>query len=151
MDLLHFAKAMRGSATEAEAALWKRLRAGRLLGFKFKRQRPIENYIVDFVCFEQKVIVEVDGGQHADPPLADADAERTRWLEGKGYRVLRFWNDDALTRTDDVLEAIITALRANPSPQPLSRKGRGAEEAAPSYDSSRQEEPLKNSSENDQL
>jgi very-short-patch-repair endonuclease len=110
--------------------LWKRLRAGRLLGFKFKRQQPIENYIVDFVCFEQKVIVEVDGGQHGDLQLAAADAERTRWLEGKGFRVLRFWNDEALARADDVVEAIITALRAHPSPQPLSRKGRGAQQKA---------------------
>jgi len=119
---------MRGGATDAESALWKRLRAGRLLGCKFKRQQPIENYIVDFVCFEQKLIVEVDGGQHTGLPVAGADAERTRWLEGRGFRVLRFWNDEALTRADDVLEAIIAALRANPSPQPLSRKGRGASE-----------------------
>ena len=130
MQLLHFAKSMRSRATEAESALWKRLRAGRLLGFKFKRQQPIENYIVDFVCFEQKVIVEVDGGQHGDLQLAAADAERTRWLEGKGFRVLRFWNDEALARADDVVEAIITALRAHPSPQPLSRKGRGAQQKA---------------------
>jgi len=117
---------MRGGATDAEAALWKRLRAGRLLGCKFKRQQPIENYIVDFVCFEQKLIVEVDGGQHAGFPVASADTERTRWLEGREFRVLRFWNDEVLTRTDDVLEAIIAALRADPFPQPLSNKGRGA-------------------------
>ena len=80
------------------------------------------------MCFEQKLIVEVDGGQHTGLPVAGADAERTRWLEGRGFRVLRFWNDEALTRTDDVLQAIIAALRANPSPQPLSRKGRGASE-----------------------
>ena len=127
MALLHLAKSMRSGATEAEAVLWKRLRAGRLLGFKFKRQQPIENYIVDFVCFEQKLIVELDGGQHADSALAAADAARTQWLEAKGYRALRFWNDEALNRTDDVLEAIIAALRAHPSPQPLSRKRRGTE------------------------
>ena len=130
MALLHLAKSMRSGATEAEAVLWKRLRAGRLLGFKFKRQQPIENYIVDFVCFEQKLIVELDGGQHADLSLVAADAERTCWLEGRGFRVLRFWNDEALTRTADVLEAIIAALRAHPSPQPLSRKGRGAQQKA---------------------
>jgi very-short-patch-repair endonuclease len=125
-QLLQFAKSMRGGATDAEAALWKRLRAGRLLGCKFKRQQPIEHYIVDFVCFEQKLIVEVDGGQHAGFPVAGADAERTRWLEGRGFRVLRFWNDEALARTDDVLEAIIAALRAEPlSPTPPPQGERG--------------------------
>jgi very-short-patch-repair endonuclease len=124
MRLLQFAKAMRSGATDAEAVLWKRLRAGRLLGCKFKRQQPTDNYIVDFVCFEKKLIVEVDGGQHSDPASASANLERTRRLEAGGFQVLRFWNDEALARTDDVLEAIIHALRANPSPQPLSRKGR---------------------------
>src|SRR5450432_3280954 len=122
--LLPFAKAMRRQPTDAEATLWKHLRAGRLLSFKFKRQQPIGSYIVDFVCFEQALVVEVDGGQHVERMAADV--ERSRWLEGEGFRVLRFWNDEVLQRGDDVLELILVALRANPSPQPLSRKGRGA-------------------------
>jgi very-short-patch-repair endonuclease len=122
---LQFAKAMRHEPTEAESALWPRLRAGRLLEFKFKRQQPIGDFIVDFVCFQQGVVVEVDGGQHADDECSLADQGRTRWLEGKGFRVLRFWNNDILQRADDVLESIIRALRDSPSPQPLSHKGRG--------------------------
>lgn len=121
-QLLRFAKAMRRQPTDAEAALWTRLRAVRLSGFKFKRQQPLGDYVVDFVCFECKLIVEVDGGQHAE----QADFERTRWLEGRGFTVLRYWNNDVLLRTDDVLDSISRALRDNPSPQPLPRKGGGA-------------------------
>jgi len=120
--LRQFAKRMRSEPTAAEAALWRRLRGARLLGFKFKRQQPLGSYIVDFVCFEQKLVIEVDGGQHD----GEGDAPRTQWLEGQGFRVLRFWNDEVATRENDVLESIIAALRAYPSPQPLSRKGRGA-------------------------
>ena len=122
--LLPFAKAMRRQPTDAEATLWKHLRAGRLLSFKFKRQQPIGSYIVDFVCFEQALVVEVDGGQHVERMAADV--ERSRWLEGEGFRVLRFWNDEVLMQQNEVLEATISALRAIPSPQPLSHRGRGA-------------------------
>jgi len=121
-QLRQFAKTMPHTPTKAEAALWRRLRAGRLLGFKFKRQQPLGPYIVDFVCFEEKLVIEVDGGQHADI----VDATRTQWLNDQRFRLLRFWNDEILAREDDVLDAIIRALRAHPSPQPLSRKGRGA-------------------------
>ena len=120
--LLKFAKSMRHKPTDSEAAMWKHLRAGRLSGFKFKRQQPIGTYIVDFVCFEHALVVEIDGGQHVEC----TDAERSRWLEGQGFRVLRFWNNDVLQRADDVLEMILGVLRTHPSPQPLSHKGRGA-------------------------
>ncbi|HSE11572.1 MAG TPA: endonuclease domain-containing protein [Rudaea sp.] len=126
---LQFAKAMRHQPTDAEAALWRQLCAGRLFGFKFKRQQPIGSYIVDFVCFEQRLVIEVDGGQHVEH--AESDASRSNWLRGQGFHVLRFWNDEVLTREDDVLESILVALRANPSPQPLSRKGRGASSGPP--------------------
>src|SRR4051812_44957072 len=106
--LRHFAKRMRSQPTEAEAALWRRLRAGRLLGFKFKRQQPLGSYVVDFVCFEQKLVIEVDGGQHDDA----GDAPRTHWLESQGFHVLRFWNDEVFERENDVLESITVALRA---------------------------------------
>jgi very-short-patch-repair endonuclease len=123
---IQFAKTMRSHPTDAESALWKQLRAGPFSGFKFKRQQPIEYYIVDFVCLEHRLVIEVDGGQHD----VCVDGERTQWLKDRGFRVLRFWNDEVLKREDDVLAAILDALRANPSPQPLSRKGRGAKELA---------------------
>jgi very-short-patch-repair endonuclease len=106
--LLAHAKRMRHAPTHAEMLLWRRLRAGRLAAYKFRRQQPIGNFIVDFVCFARKVVIEVDGGQHVDMPLAD-DA-RTAWLGTEGFRVLRFWNDDVMQRMELVLEEVIRAL-----------------------------------------
>jgi very-short-patch-repair endonuclease len=113
---------MRRRPTDAESALWKLLRNAGLLGAKFKRQQPIGEYIADFVCFESRVIVEVDGGQHTQA----ADGARTAWLQSQGFTVIRFWNNEVLTNIEGVYESISRALRDNPSPQPLSRKGRGA-------------------------
>jgi len=121
--LLHFAKTMRHQPTDAENALWRQLRASRLFGHKFKRQQPLGNYIVDFVCFEQRLIVEIDGGQHADN--AAADSERSAWLASQGFRVLRFWNDEALTKEVAVLDAIISALQISPHPNPSPTRGEG--------------------------
>jgi very-short-patch-repair endonuclease len=124
------AKRMRSEPTEAERALWQLLRAKRFVGYKFKRQVPIDRYIVDFVCFANRLIIEADGSQHAE---SDYDADRDAYLTGQGFRVLRFWNNDILTSTEGVSEAIWAALRdeaSTPSPQPLSRKGRGALEGA---------------------
>lgn len=90
--------------------LWQRLRAGRLQGFKFKRQQPIGCYIVDFVCFDRRLVVEVDGSQHIDQ--AGRDAVGTAWLESQDLVVLRFWNDDVLHDTDVVLAAILHALES---------------------------------------
>ena len=106
-SLLH-ARRMRQSATDAEAELWRNLRAGRLAGYKFRRQQPLGRYIVDFVCFEQRLVIEVDGGQHLDAQISDA--LRTEWLESEGFRVLRFWNDDVLLRTGLVLAEILRML-----------------------------------------
>jgi very-short-patch-repair endonuclease len=106
------AKALRANMTDAERRLWYLLRAHRFAGVKIKRQAPIGHYIVDFVSFEQRLVVEVDGGQHADN---DADLRRTRWLEDQGFRVLRFWNNEVLSNTRGVLETILAAL-ADPSP-----------------------------------
>ena len=106
--LLSFAKQMRHAPTTAERRLWLHLRAWRCQGWKFKRQQPIGPYIVDFVCFEQQLVVEVDGSQHIE--LALTDESRTRWLESRGFRVLRLWNDEVLGRTDVVLEEILRAL-----------------------------------------
>jgi very-short-patch-repair endonuclease len=124
--LLKFAKSMRRLPTDAEALLWKRLRGARLVEFKFKRQQPIGDFIVDFVCFERRLVIEVDGGQHQ----AEIDEARTQWLEAQGFKVLRFWNNEVLRSGEAVLESIIRALRESPSPQPLSREGRGAKENA---------------------
>ena len=120
--LLRFAKAMRHTPTDAESAVWRQLRRKNLAGAKFKRQQTIGRYIVDFVCLERRLIIEIDGGQHD----ATVDLVRSRWLQAQGFTLLRFWNNDVLLNPDGVFETISRALRDNPSPQPLSRKGRGA-------------------------
>jgi very-short-patch-repair endonuclease len=105
------AKVLRGNMTDAERRLWYFLRAHRFKGTKFKRQATIGKYIVDFVCFEKHLVIEVDGGQHADNP---ADQQRTRWLEDQGFRVLRFWNNEVLKNTGGVLDSIMTAIETAP-------------------------------------
>jgi very-short-patch-repair endonuclease len=102
------ARTLRQAATDAEQRLWAALRNRRLAGYKFRRQQPIPPYVVDFVCIEHRLIVEADGGQHAE---SAADARRTNQLEAQGWRVLRFWNNDILANTEGVLEAILAALR----------------------------------------
>ncbi len=101
-----FARQLRKGSIDAEGLLWARLRGSRLAGLKFKRQQPVGSYIVDFVCFSQKIVVEIDGGQHNDDFVAQRDRERTAWLEGQGFRVIRFWNNDVMGNMDGVLEAI---------------------------------------------
>jgi len=119
---LGFAKALRRSMTDAERLIWMHLRAGCFGEWKFRRQVPLGPYIVDFVCFKARLIVELDGGQHAEQGAYDA--ARTAWLQARGFRVIRFWNHDVLLRTDKVLGAIWDALA--PSPQPLPHEGGGA-------------------------
>jgi very-short-patch-repair endonuclease len=105
------AQRLRKSVTNAEAALWYRLRSRRLNGHKFVRQEPIGPYTVDFICREVRLIVEVDGGQHAENPR---DAVRDKWLADRNYRILRFWNNDVLGNMASVLETIETALAETP-------------------------------------
>ena len=108
---------LRNTPTDAEAALWRRLRGRQLDGCKFRRQHPFGDYIVDFVCLERMLIVELDGSQHADN--AAADAVRTVLLEEAGFQVLRFWNNQVFEEAEGVLEVILHALsarRATPSP-----------------------------------
>jgi very-short-patch-repair endonuclease len=99
---------MRSEMTDAERLLWMQLRAHRLDGLRFRRQTPIGQYIVDFVCHERRLVIELDGGQHAD---SQRDVTRDRWLESKGYRVLRFWNSDVFKNREGVLETIVSAAR----------------------------------------
>jgi len=124
---LENARELRKNATDCERLLWLHLRAHRLQGFKFKRQQPIGAYIVDFVCFETRCIVEADGGHHAEQ--IDYDTRRDDWLKSQGFTVLRFWNNDILANTEGVLETILSACLEyvdSPSPQPLPRQGGGA-------------------------
>ena len=102
------ARSLRRDQTEAERKLWQRLRAGQLDGAKFWRQHPVGPFIADFCCLERGVIVEIDGAQHAQ--RAEQDRERTSFLEGAGYRVVRFWNNDVLSREESVVEAIARVL-----------------------------------------
>ena len=120
---------MRSEPTPAEHRLWQILRAKRLAGFKFKRQLTIDDYIVDFVCLGRRLIVEADGGQHAESP---SDPRRDRHLKTQGFRILRFWNNDIFNNEEGVLTSILDALQAplparlrRASPPPL--KGGGAD------------------------
>ena len=100
---------LRKNLTDAEQALWNILRSRQMSGYKFRRQVPIGPYIVDFVCFEIRLVIEVDGGQHME--RENYDAERTAWLEDAEFRVIRFWNNQVLEEIDAVKDAIWTAVR----------------------------------------
>src|SRR5215510_2346317 len=110
------AKRLRRHQTDAERILWFRLRGRRLAGWKFKRQVPIDCFIVDFVCADAKLIVELDGSQHAVRTLQDE--ERTKTLEAMGYLVLRFWNNELMSNLDGVLEEILNTLNQQPLDPP---------------------------------
>jgi very-short-patch-repair endonuclease len=116
-----YARSLRQSETKAEKKLWFLLRNRQLKGQKFRRQHPIGPFVTDFCCTEAKLIVELDGGQHA--LLRRSDKTRTAYLEAQGYRVLRFWNNEVLGNLDGVLQRIALALAAyqRPSPCPLPR------------------------------
>jgi very-short-patch-repair endonuclease len=125
--LTNVARLLRKNSTEIERLLWRHLRAGRFDGYKFKRQQPLGSYVVDFVCFEARLVIELDGGQHAD---SEADCHRDGWLKEQGFNVLRFWNNDVLTNLEGVLQR--THVELPPSPQPSPVKGEGAiEESLP--------------------
>jgi len=116
-----FARALRKRSTDAENTIWKYLRAKRLQGLKFRRQELIGKYIVDFVCYEKKIIIEIDGGQHSIDK--EDDEERDSWFRKEGFRVLRFWNNDVLSQTEVVLEAIVKECVRSPSPSSPPIKG----------------------------
>ena len=99
---------LRNNPTNAELAPWKHLRQRQVGGHKFRRQQPLGDYIVDFVCLEGRLIIEVDGGQHAEQELYDSD--RTEWLESQGFRVLRSWNGEVLQQAESVVGVIVDSL-----------------------------------------
>ena len=103
-SLTNFAKALRKSTTDAETLLWGKIKAKQLQGIKFRRQQPVGNYIVDFISFEKRLVVELDGGQHAKNK--QKDQKRDLFLSEKGFKVLRFWNNDVLTNIEGVLAVI---------------------------------------------
>jgi len=117
--ITRLAREMRQAPTDAEQRLWHFLRDRQLGGYKFRRQHPIDRYIADLICIEARLIVELDGGQHAEIEQQQKDEERTRFFESRGFRVLRFWNDEVLTHTEDVLAAILDAIEDAPHPNPL--------------------------------
>lgn len=117
-----FAKELRKQQTDAERILWQCLRNRSMAGYKFRRQEIIGNYIVDFLCLEKKLIIELDGSQHMD--MEQKDRKRTQFLESLGYIVIRFWNNEIMGELDSVKEEIFRILDNIPSPQP-SPEGRG--------------------------
>lgn len=110
------ARSLRERSTEAERLLWSKLRDRRLAGHKFRRQHPIGPYVADFVCLAGNLVVELDGGQHGSH--VEADERRTRWLEHRGFRVVRFWNNELIENTNGVLRAIAEALSSDGPPSP---------------------------------
>jgi very-short-patch-repair endonuclease len=112
------ARKLRRDQTDAERTLWFRLRNRRLNGLKFRRQMPIKSYVVDFCCESAHLVIELDGGQHAE--RSSEDTKRTTDLEAYGYLVLRFWNNDVLSNIDAVVETIVaTVSQEPPHPNPL--------------------------------
>ena len=108
---IKFARQLRQRQTDAERALWARLQNRQLGGIKFRRQQPLGPYIVDFISLERRIIVELDGGQHGEDKEGARDEERTAWLKGRGYEVLRFWNNEVLINMEAVLERIMEAIK----------------------------------------
>lgn len=116
----NISRILRKGATDAENRLWFHLKGKHLEGIKFRRQEPIGNYIVDFVAFEKRLIIEIDGGQHADENEKHNDIERDEWLNSQGFRVLRFWNNEVLQNLAGVLETIRdNCLRHPPLTPPI--------------------------------
>lgn len=117
------ARCLRQQPTTEEEQLWEALRNRRLAGYKFRRQYVIEQYIVDFICVSERLIVELDGMHHADAEQAAYDEVRSQFLQAAGYRILRFWNHHVKQDIADVLDTIKRAIdrELRPSPQPLSR------------------------------
>ncbi|MRS89612.1 DUF559 domain-containing protein [Enterobacteriaceae bacterium RIT714] len=119
------AKQLRLKLTREERRLWTLLRSRRLSQYKFRRQHPVDNYILDFACCEARLAVELDGGQHDE--RQEYDRRRTLWLNKRGWRVLRFWNNELLNNEEAVLERILETLQTHiyPHTGPLPKRERG--------------------------
>ena len=117
------ARTLRNNPTDAERLLWHHLRLRQIAGHKFRRQRPIGPSIVDFVCLEKQIVVEVDGGQHTQQE--PYDARRDAWLRSEGFAVLRFWDHEVLTQVNDVTQVVWAALSA---PSSILPRGGGEED-----------------------
>jgi len=130
LDLRTFVRDLRTHQTDAENLLWGLLRNRRLLGLKFRRQYPLNPYILDFYCHDAALAIELDGGQHLEQKVYDR--QRTLFLEGKGIKVLRFWNNELLQQTENVLEQIYLTLeqRVPSSPALLPPAGEGSKHPA---------------------
>jgi very-short-patch-repair endonuclease len=113
---------LRANQTDAERALWKKLRGLKSEGFHFRRQAPIGNYIADFACHSALLVIEVDGGQHAEAKGIARDDARTAWLESQGYRIIRFWNNDVLGNIEGVMIEVMDSL-VSPHPYPSPSRG----------------------------
>ncbi len=118
-SLVGVARKLRATMTDAERKLWIALKDRRFAKYKFRRQVPIGPYVVDFVCFEARLVVEVDGGQHAE---SVRDFERDQWLTRNEFRVLRFWNNDVLQNLEGVLTKLLEQLERTPHPSSRSRE-----------------------------
>jgi very-short-patch-repair endonuclease len=125
---------LRINMTDAERHLWRYLRRRQLANARFRRQYPIDQYIADFVCLEKRLVIELDGGQHAENSAYDR--KRDAYLGAQGFRILRFWNDEVLRESEGVLERILLALEETPHPNPPPQGGRGQESGNPPPQSS---------------
>jgi len=121
MSKVRKARQLRKNATDAESKIWKMLRNRHFSSFKFRRQEPLGRYIVDFVCYEKKIVVETDGGQHCE--RKGYDEKRTGWLNNKGFKVLRFWNNDVMKDFAAVKQVIWENLKSVPSPESSPTRG----------------------------
>ena len=117
VDQLRFARQLRHNATEAEQLLWKHLRRKQLSGMRFRRQHPIGPYVADFACLKERLIIELDGGQHSDS--SQYDSQRDVYLAERGFRVLRFWDYQVMEDMDSVSAAVTEAVEPGP-PQPAA-------------------------------
>ena len=117
------ARELRKNLTDTERLVWAALRGRRFAGFKFRRQMPLGSYIVDFVCLDRRLVIELDGGQHTRQ--ADYDQRRTEWLRSQGFRVVRFWNHEVLQDWETVAEVIWRELQTPHTPDPSPARGEG--------------------------
>ena len=116
------ARELRKRLTDAEKTLWNHLRLKQLENLKLRRQQPVDKYIVDFICFEKRLVIEVDGGQHLVEK--SKDKQRDQYLRKHGFEILRFWNHEVLMNIEGVLEVIRRSCLEHPPPNPLpSREG----------------------------